>query len=516
MGAEGLRAEPGRPRQGRTPCHSGSRAESPHDQAACQAQGHPPPQRPTPQTHTTRNQWRRPVLVALGSVVAVAAVIVGTRLVLDGSNRRGQAREPSDLIPTTVPMPLTDTPPVRTVPRGSYVSTPKTKTTPKTPSEFTTIFDGSGGKGWILCDGSPLPRANVQDGALNPHGTRSELVVFQTPLDDFVLEFDYKLTEKGNAGVFLRVSNLNAPAETGLKIALGDSPRAGSEDSGALHHLVAPEVKGQNPGGGWNRVRIAAKGPRVVVSLNGIEVTTIDLDRWTTPGKRPDGSVHKFQDVAFGELPRAGYLGFQSLYSNCWFKNVRVSTSSLSSRLAGAVPSYVETGQFTGHNVVPRPFLGDVALAPDGLRVLSGGQDGMARLWELETGREIHAFPCAGMVWSVAFSPDGHHAMTASHDSLVRFWDLDRRRLMAKPPVHRDHVTAVAYFPNGLTALSAGCDDIVMLWDVRQRKPMGPVGKHAADIQCLAISPDGRLALTGGQDRVVKIWDFSAGASYRI
>ncbi len=475
-------------------------------------QGHPPPQRRTPKTHTPRNRWRAPVLVALGSVVAVAAVVVGTRLVLDGSNRRGQPREPSDLIPKTMPMPLTGTPSVRTVPRGSSVSTPKTETSPKTPGEFTTIFDGSSGKGWILCDGSPLPRSNVQDGALNPHGTRSELVVYQTPLDDFTLEFDYKLTEKGNAGVFLRVSDLNAPAETGLEIALGDSPRAGTENSGAVYHLVAPRRgESQESEGGWNRVRIAAKGPRVAVSQSGIEVTTIDLDRWTTPGKRPDGSAHKFQDVAFGKLPRAGYLGFQGLYSNCWFKNVRVSTSSLSSRLARAVPSYVETGRFTGHKVA-QGGLADVALAADGLRVLSCGGDAMARLWELETGRELHALPHHGMVWSAAFSPDGHHALTASHDLGVRYWDLDRGGfIFARKDVHTNHVKAVAFFPDGLRALSAGDDDVVMLWDLKQRRPLGPVGKHAADIECLAISPDGRLALTGGQDKVVKVWDFGSG-----
>ncbi len=476
-----------------------------------QRQGHLPPQRGTRKTQAPRNKWRTPVLVALGSVVAVAAVVVGTRLVLDGSNARDQPGALSDPMLKTVPTPVTETPAVRTVPRDSSVSTPKTKTSPKTPSEFTTIFDGSSGKGWILCDGSPLPRANVQDGALNPHGARSELVVYEMPVDDFMLEFDFKLTDNGDAGVFLRVSDLNAPAETGLEIALDDSPRTATENSGALYDLVAPR-RGASPesAGGWNRVRIAAQGPRVTVSLGGIEVTTIDLDRWTTPGKRPDGSVHKFQDVAFGKLPRAGYLGFQGLYSNCWFKNVRVSTSSLSSRLARAVPSYVETGQFTGHKVA-QGGLASVALAPDG-RVLSGGSDGMARLWELGTGRELHALPNHGMVWSTAFSPDGHHALTASHDFGVRYWDLDRGRLIfAKRDVHTSHVKAVAFFPDGLRALSAGDDDVVMLWDLKQLRPMGPVGKHGGDIECLAIFPDGRLALSGGQDKVVKVWDFGTG-----
>ena len=131
---------------------------------------------------------------------------------------------------------------------------------------------------------------------------------------------------------------------------------------------------------------------------------------------------------------------------------------------------------------------------------------------ELETGRELHAFPHRGMVWSAAFSPDGHHALTASHDLGVRYWDLDRGRLIfARKDVHTNHVKAVAFFPNGLRALSAGDDDVVMLWDLKQRRPVGPVGKHGGDIECLAISPDGRLALTGGQDKVVKVWDFGSG-----
>ena len=36
---------------------------------------------------------------------------------------------------------------------------------------FRSIFDGTSGKGWILCDGKPLPKAFVQPEGLNPHGT---------------------------------------------------------------------------------------------------------------------------------------------------------------------------------------------------------------------------------------------------------------------------------------------------------------------------------------------------------
>ena len=69
---------------------------------------------------------------------------------------------------------------------------------------------------------------------------------------------------------------------------------------------------------------ITARGPKITVALNGTEVTAINLDDWMTPGKRPDGSDHKFSHVAIGKLPRTGYFGFQDHGSDCWFKNVKV------------------------------------------------------------------------------------------------------------------------------------------------------------------------------------------------
>jgi hypothetical protein len=70
---------------------------------------------------------------------------------------------------------------------------------------------------------------------------------------------------------------------------------------------------------------ITARGPRLAVSLNGTEVASIDVDQWRISGKRPDGSDHKFKDIAIGSFARTGYLGFQDLGGDCWFKNIYLS-----------------------------------------------------------------------------------------------------------------------------------------------------------------------------------------------
>jgi Domain of Unknown Function (DUF1080) len=190
--------------------------------------------------------------------------------------------------------------------------------------EFKVIFDGTSGTGWILCDKKPLPKDNVQADGLNPHGTGSYLVVHDTRVGDFVLDFDYKLSKGCNSGVFLRTSDLKDPVNTGIEVALDDTTGNGLHDPGALYDLVAPSANAQKPAGQWNHMTITAFGPKITIVLNGKEVSSINLDEWNEPGKRPDGTSHKFRGVAIGKLPRIGYIGFQDHGNDCWFKNVKI------------------------------------------------------------------------------------------------------------------------------------------------------------------------------------------------
>lgn len=190
--------------------------------------------------------------------------------------------------------------------------------------DFQTIFDGKSARDWITNTGKPVPEANVQADGLNPHGSGGYLVVYEQPYQDFILDFDYKLTPGCNSGVFLRVGDLKQPVMTGLEIAIDDTDGTGFHDPGALYDLQAPRVNAQKPAGQWNHMTITAKGPIVTIVLNGQEVNSIDLSRFTEPGKRPDGSSHKFQGVAIKDLAQKGYFGFQDHGSDCWYRNVRL------------------------------------------------------------------------------------------------------------------------------------------------------------------------------------------------
>ena len=65
-----------------------------------------------------------------------------------------------------------------------------------------------------------------------------------------------------------------------------------------------------------------------------------------------------------------------------------------------------------------------VAFSPDGKTVLTGSDDGTARLWDAATGKPIGPpLPHQDAVNAVAFSPDGKTVLTGSWDKTARLWD---------------------------------------------------------------------------------------------
>ena len=384
-----------------------------------------------------------------------------------------------------------------------------------------TIFDGKSPKGWMLTNGLPLDPKHVQRDGLNPHGTGSYMVVYRDKVEDFVLDFDYKLTEGCNSGVLLRVSNLNDPPNTGPEVELVASPERALRESGAICDLVPAASHAQRPTGEWNHMTIAARGPMIEVNLNGTEVSRINLDEWKVPGKRPDGTDHKFKNVAFVRLPRKGYLGFQDLKGDCWFREIVLKTPAGSpstraiagsNKASGASPALadpeplVEFGQITGHD---NGFLEQVHLLRDGKTLLTTCMDGKARLWDLASGRLIRMLWHPAALRPAAVHPDGRHVVTGCSDGYVRLWDLQTGREERRLTKHQGRVWGVAISPDGQSVLSAGDDGIVRVSDIQRGWETKRFKKHDSSDWSAAFSPDGRRVLAGGDDGVVRLGDLS-------
>jgi hypothetical protein len=189
------------------------------------------------------------------------------------------------------------------------------------------LFDGKTLDGWMTSSGQPS-KTPVEDGAINPHKCGGYMMVPKETFENFVLSLDYKLTKGCNSGVFIRTSSLTPrPGKdvgfNGIEVAIDDAPGTGYHHSGALYDLVKPTKQMQRPTGEWNHLVVTCDGPKITIELNGEVVTTANLDEFTKPNVRPDGTPHKF-DVAYKVHPRKGYIGLQDHGAACWYRNIKV------------------------------------------------------------------------------------------------------------------------------------------------------------------------------------------------
>jgi hypothetical protein len=189
------------------------------------------------------------------------------------------------------------------------------------------LFDGKTLDGWMTSAGKPS-KTPVEDGAINPHKCGGYMMVHKERWSNYVLSLDFKISKGCNSGIFVHTHTLKPrPGKdvgfNGLEIAIDDTPGAGYHDTGAIYDLVKPAKRAMKPVGQWNHIVITCDKDSIAVTLNGEKVTRMNLDEWTKPNLRPDGSAHKF-DIAYKDHPRKGYIGLQDHGSPCWFKNIKI------------------------------------------------------------------------------------------------------------------------------------------------------------------------------------------------
>jgi WD40 repeat protein len=155
-----------------------------------------------------------------------------------------------------------------------------------------------------------------------------------------------------------------------------------------------------------------------------------------------------------------------------------------------------------------------LAFAPDGATLAVGHRDATVRLWHAATGEERAVLRGhSEQVQCLAFSPDGRTLATGSADRSVRLWDLASGRTKSAPLDHPRPVSVVDFAPDGRTLASGCAGGQVTLWDLaedRVRERPAGASNHRSPVRCLAFSPDGSLLASGGNDGI-KLRDVATG-----
>lgn len=180
--------------------------------------------------------------------------------------------------------------------------------------EFVKMFNGKDLTGWNttgnwVVEGTDTITLKPRPGE---HGwTRyKDYLTTDRQYANFVLDLEFKFSEKGNSGVFLRVGDLSDHVKSGFEVQILDTygkEHVGHHDCGGIIGTVGPTKNMVKPAGEWNRYTITLIDSSLKVVFNGEQV--IDLD---------------ISDSAIKDRPAKGYISFQDEGKRIWYRNVRI------------------------------------------------------------------------------------------------------------------------------------------------------------------------------------------------
>ena len=153
-----------------------------------------------------------------------------------------------------------------------------------------------------------------------------------------------------------------------------------------------------------------------------------------------------------------------------------------------------------------------VALSADGRHVVSGSDDKTMKVWELETGRELHTLEGhTDKVQAVAVSADGRHVVSGSDDKTMKVWELETGRELRTLESYA-RVQAVALSADGRHVVSGSDDKTMKVWELETGRELCSFVADSLVFSC-AVALDGVRFVAGDQAGRVHFLRFHPGAA---
>ncbi|MGL5810671.1 MAG: WD40 repeat domain-containing protein [Nocardioides sp.] len=153
-----------------------------------------------------------------------------------------------------------------------------------------------------------------------------------------------------------------------------------------------------------------------------------------------------------------------------------------------------------------------VAIESRGDLLVSGGEDGLVRLWDLKSRTLTRTLSGhTGWVHSVAISPDSSLVASAGEDNVIRLWAVADGSQIGVLPGHHKRIRSLAFVERSAELASGAEDGLIKFWDLSSLTLARQMTTRGVGIWSISLSEDGSMVAASGEDEYVRLLDVPTG-----
>ncbi|XP_049833353.1 cilia- and flagella-associated protein 52-like [Schistocerca gregaria] len=154
-----------------------------------------------------------------------------------------------------------------------------------------------------------------------------------------------------------------------------------------------------------------------------------------------------------------------------------------------------------------------------GSKLISGGGEGLIRIWEMKTSYQkllASLREHRGAVSSISISNSNKEAVSSCTDGTCIIWDIECLTLKQVLSANSEFLCA-RFIPSDVQVITVGADRKICYWEVFDGSLIRTLeGSISSGLTSLDISPDGKSIVTSSSDMYIKLWKYKEGISTDI